>query len=90
VKNNVPKIRLSYFGSDSPDRYGIAYDWLPSFVLRDPNPANHNLDKRGWYAVSATDLEGVYFADVDLFGWLKAREPVAKIGYSILIYKVDE
>jgi hypothetical protein len=41
-------------------------------------------------AVSATNLQGVYFADRDIFAPLRARSPVARIGYSILVYKFDD
>jgi 4-amino-4-deoxy-L-arabinose transferase-like glycosyltransferase len=88
--HGIPRISLSYFGSDSPDRYGIAYDWLPSFYLRDPNPERHALAPKGWVAISATNLQGVYFDNKDIFAWFRSRKPIAKIGYSIFIYKVDE
>ncbi len=38
VKHGISRINLSYFRSDSPERYGIAYNWLPSFELQDPDP----------------------------------------------------
>jgi 4-amino-4-deoxy-L-arabinose transferase-like glycosyltransferase len=90
LRQGISKLSLSYFGSDSPDRYGINYDWLPSFVLRDSNPGQHSRAPKGWVAISATNLQGVYFDDVNLFAWLKGRQPIAKIGYSILIYKIDD
>jgi 4-amino-4-deoxy-L-arabinose transferase-like glycosyltransferase len=88
--NGIAKISLSYFGSDSPARYGIAYDWLPSYSLDDPRPDQHEKVLKGWVAISATNLEGDYFENKDLFAWFRQREPVAKIGYSIFVYKVDD
>jgi len=89
-KQGIARISLSYFGSDSPERYGIDYDWLPSFVLHDSNLGQHSVRPKGWVAISATNLQGVYFEDVNIFDCLKRRQPVAKIGYSILIYKIDD
>jgi hypothetical protein len=89
-RNNIPRIRLSYFGSDSPQRYGIAYDWLPSVVLVNPSPEKKKRAYRhGWFAISATNLQGVYFENKNLFAWLKDKEPVARLGYSIFVYHVE-
>jgi len=90
VQHGIARISLSYFGSDSPERYGIAYDWLPSFVLLDRHPAHHPSRPKGWVAISATTLQGAYLSDRDFFADFRKRKPVAKIGYSIFIYKVDD
>ncbi len=89
-KNGISRINLGYFGTDSPARYGIAYDWLPSVVLSDPDPENQTVNPKGWVAISATCLQGVYFDDRDLYVWFRNRQPVAKIGYSIFIYKLPD
>jgi 4-amino-4-deoxy-L-arabinose transferase-like glycosyltransferase len=89
-KHDISRINLSYFGSDSPERYGITYNWLPSFVLRDPDPEKHELSRKGWFAISATNLQGVYLDDKNVFAWFRERKPVAKIGYSIFIYYLDD
>ena len=33
-----------------------------------------------------TNLYGVYLFDHDLYAWLRARAPIATIGYSIYVY----
>ncbi len=84
----VKRITLSYFGADSPQRYGIEYDWLPSNYLYNPEP------ERDWrvmppgqlLVISATNLQGVYFTDKLLFSWLKQFKPIATIGHSLFIY----
>ncbi len=86
--HDIPKICLSYFGSDTPDRYGIAYDWLPSLVLRNPDPGRKEVTLHDYVAVSATNLQGVYFDNHATFAMLKSKKPVAKIGYSIFIYNL--
>ena len=89
-KNGISRINLSYFGSDSPARYGIAYDWLPSHVLLNRNPKKLEFAPKGWVAISATCLQGLYLEDKDTYAWFRGRQPVAKIGYSIFIYKVPD
>jgi hypothetical protein len=42
----------------------------------------------GIYAISATNLQGVHFADHDQFAWFREREPIDKLGYSIFLYEV--
>jgi 4-amino-4-deoxy-L-arabinose transferase-like glycosyltransferase len=88
-QHGIARISLSYFGTDSPERYGIVYDWLPSVGLPDPDPNHHPSRLKGWIAISATNLQGAYFADKDLFACFRTRKPLAKIGYSIFIYKLD-
>lgn len=89
-KHGISRINLSYFGTDSPTRYGIAFNWLPSWILFGSSPERHELPTKGWFAISATNLQGVYFDDKDLYAWFREHEPVAKIGYSIFIYKIDD
>ena len=82
----IPRISLSYFGSDEPSRYGIQYAPLPSFVLQGSPPEEWPLRLGRYVAISATNLEGVHFANKDLFAPLRQRKPMAKIGYSIFVY----
>jgi 4-amino-4-deoxy-L-arabinose transferase-like glycosyltransferase len=90
-KHAISRIQLSYFGSDSPDRYGIFYDWLPSYVLRNPNPEKDYISlSKGWVAISATNLQGVYFEEKNFYASFRDREPLAKIGYSIFVYKIGD
>ena len=44
--------------------------------------------KPGTYAVSATYLRGVYLINKKAFQYFWNKEPVAKIGYSIFIYRI--
>jgi len=88
-QHGISRINLSYFGTDSPARYGISYDWLPSYILYNPDPEKKKITL-GWFAISATNLQGVYMSNKDLYAWFRERKPVAKIGYSIFIYKMDD
>lgn len=88
----IKRISLSYFGIDSPTRYGIEYDWLPSHYLYNPTPEKLLDAKRNQFvAISATNLQGVYLEpNKDMYKWLMQYEPVAKIGYSIFVYDLNE
>jgi hypothetical protein len=91
AENDVEEVWLSYFGEARPDYYGIAYRGLDSFPprLMDPNtrPFYPHDPAPGMYAISATNLQGVHFANPDQFAWFREREPLDKIGYSIFLYE---
>ncbi len=88
-ERGIPKMKLDYFGGGVPERY--LGDRVERFdPQKDPRPTS------GWIAVSATLLQGGrgipaggYDRPTDYYRWLDAYEPpVAKIGYSIFVYKI--
>lgn len=91
-ENGVEQIWLSYFGEARPHYYGISYTGLDSFPPRLMNPQARPFypadPAPGFYAVSASNLQGVLFQDHDRLAWFREREPIAKVGYSIFIYEV--
>ena len=89
-ERGISRINLSYFGTDSPERYGISYYRLPSLVLRDPNPGGPKVPAKDWVAISATNLRGVSLKDRDTYAAFRNRQPFAMIGYSILIYRLED
>ena len=92
-ENGVNRVWLSYFGEGRPAYYGINTTGLDSWPPRLMDPAARPFYPHdpapGHYAISATTLQGVHFADHDQFAWFRARKPLAKIGYSIFIYEVE-
>ncbi len=91
AEHHIPRISLSYFGMDSPARYGIAYDWMPSYYLYNPDPDRvARLHPGQPFAISATNLQGLYLDDRDTYKWLLQYQPVAKIGYSIFVYDLGK
>jgi hypothetical protein len=91
LEHKINRVSLSYFGADVPQRYGIEYDWLPSHHLNNPNPGKPvNMLANRFLAISATNLQGVYFDNRDEFKWLRKYEPIAKIGYSIFVYDLND
>jgi hypothetical protein len=80
--HGIRSVRLSYFGTDLPEVYGVSYSLPSELEAYRPHP--------GWYAVSATNLEGLYsYPDLDRWAWLRRREPVAKVGHTIFVFRVD-
>lgn len=89
-RKNLSQINLAYFGTASPDYYGITCTHLPgapffaeSLISRPVLP--------GYVAISSTILSGVYLTpDWRLFyrGFL-SKKPVATIGNSIHVYWVE-
>ena len=90
--NGVDVVWLSYFGEARPEAYGISYQGLDSFPPRLMDPAARPFypadPAPGFYALSATNLQGVHFADHDEFAFFRARAPLDKLGYSIFLYDV--
>ena len=46
--------------------------------------------RSGIVAISATNLQNVYFSDKTFYDWLKEYTPIDKIGYSLFIYDLDQ
>jgi hypothetical protein len=89
-ENGVSHVNLAYFGTADPMYYGIDCTHLPgapTFAL--PSIAKPTLP--GYVAISATVLSGVYLpAEWRLFyRGFQAMSPVAQVGNSILVYRVD-
>lgn len=91
-EHEVEHVWLSYFGEGRPSYYNINYTGLDSFPPRLMNPQARPFYPHdpapGIYAISATTLQGVHFANHDTFAWFRDREPLDKVGYSIFLYEV--
>ncbi len=88
-EHGIKKIKLAYFGLNDPADFGIDYDYLPSYVVFNPKNVKETIELKGWFAISATMLQGVYLRDRNLYALFKEIQPVDTIGYSIFIYKFD-
>ena len=85
--HGIDRVWLSYFGSASPDYYGIRYNYLPSYHIFKPSPDRL---PTSFVAISATNLQGLYLlGNPDAFKAFREREPIAKVGYSLFIYRLD-
>lgn len=88
-REGIARVKLAYFGFADPHWFGIDYEYLPSVTLIDPvPPAGLSTELSGWFAISATLLQGVYLSEPDLYRVFRDMQPVAKIGYSIFVYRL--
>ena len=89
--NGVGKLKLSYFGSADPGYYGIDSEALPGYTSPHAARITREIRPGDTVAVSATNLQGVYLdaEDRPLMARLRALRPVARIGYSIFVYRPD-
>ena len=89
--HGVARLKLSYFGSADPAYYGIDAEMLPGYTSPHPTRVTRDVRPGDVVAVSATNLQGVYLdaADRPLMERFRSQRPLARIGYSIFIYRAD-
>jgi hypothetical protein len=89
--NHVESLKLSYFGSADPAYYGIEAEALPGYTSPHAARITRQILPGDTVAVSATNLQGVYLDPEDrpLMEKLRGLQPVARIGYSIFVYRPD-
>lgn len=91
-QNRVRSIYLAYFGTADPRYYGIRFVHLPGFPFYYAGHAPTDIGETPkYFAVSATNLQGVYLgpADREIISRFQNEKPIAKIGHSIFIYRLD-
>ncbi len=84
----IEQIKLSHYSWVDPAAYGIRYSPLPPAPgagTTIPHPYN---PEPGFYAISASPLQGLLLQDPDLYEWFRQREPIAQPGYGLLVYQV--
>jgi len=87
----VDQVYLSWFGVAPPEHYGVNYQYLPGWppfeneALRVYHPGR---PLPGFYAISATNLQGVLLDDPDTFARFRSQQPVEEIGHSIMVYEI--
>jgi hypothetical protein len=90
----IEQVNLAYFGKAVPEKYGVSYHPLASYLRFVEGPElsafNPYTPEPGWYAISATSLRlGMMTSEtVDLYAYFRDLEPVARAGYSIYLYRV--
>jgi 4-amino-4-deoxy-L-arabinose transferase-like glycosyltransferase len=92
-ENSEDRIKLAWFGTADPAYYGIDYDPLPGlthhFDLWWDVPFDTAKPEPGVYAISVSNLWELPLADKTVFAAFREREPDDRVGYSILIYRVQ-
>ncbi|NBD35885.1 MAG: hypothetical protein GVY30_07785, partial [Chloroflexi bacterium] len=79
-------VAYAHYSPARPATYGIDATLLPpspragDFAPWAPAP--------GLYAIGATVLQGPYAPDPNTYAWFRAREPEAKLGHALFVYRV--
>jgi hypothetical protein len=92
IEETAP-LYLSYFGTADPRYYGIRHINLPGGYVFAPQVKTLDLRTPCYLAISATNLQGVYFGPEfrDPYSeLLKDAKLVTTIGYSIFVYSVPK
>ena len=91
-ESGVNKIYVDYFGGTDAEYY-LKEKFAPWNGTKNPN----ELPKGSYLAVSATFLQGGrgepangFDSPTGYYNWLNSYSPIAKIGYSIFVYKIDQ
>ena len=89
--NPAPGLKLSYFGSADPAYYGITSEALPGYTSPHAPHITREIRPGDVVAVSATNLQGVYLEPEDrlLMERVRALRPIARVGYSIFVFRSD-
>ena len=90
-QNGIERVKLSYFGSADPWYYGIDAERLPGYTSPHAPRLTREIRPGDIVAVSVTNLQGVYLDPEDraLMARLRATEPIARVGWSIRVYRPD-
>ncbi|MFP4394541.1 MAG: hypothetical protein ACLFTI_04680, partial [Anaerolineales bacterium] len=84
--HNEEEVAYAHYSPARPATYGIDATLLPpspragEFAPWAPAP--------GLYAIGATVLQGPYAPDPNTYAWFRAREPEAKLGHALFVYRV--
>jgi hypothetical protein len=86
----IDNIRLAYFGTMNPAFYGINAVPAPGSLSFLWKIGEEDAVVSPYIAISATYLAGLYLPRPDTYVAFRNKRPVASIGNSILIYRLDE
>lgn len=89
-ENSISRIKLSYFGTADPKQYGIDFEALPSFAKLTGGRPPTAFRKGDLVALSATNRYSIYVDLGELTEHLRSISPVANVGHSILIYRLEK
>ncbi len=82
-------VYYAHYSPARPDAYiaDVEVDYLPPDPRAVPFTPWHPAP--GLYAIGATVLQGAYTPEVNTFAWFRQREPVARLGHALFIYRVS-
>lgn len=90
-EQDTESVHLSMFTFLDPAIYGVRYQPLTPMHGNTPAvfPSRFN-PSPGDYVISTTTLQGIPLADPEMFDWFRQREPDARIGHVMFLYRVPD
>ena len=85
-RHGIESVYLAYFGN----AHNIDYYELEALPMPTAQPVGLESRPPEHYAISATYLQIGDLSNLQAYSWLRAYEPMAKIGYSIFLYQLPE
>lgn len=85
-REGAGEILLGYYGNQDPALYGITWQNLPGAGHINPPPGHLVSGERVLAAVSVMTLQGMFSRNKDEYAFLRSREPLARVGYSLYVY----
>ena len=87
--HGISRIQLAYFGTLDPAYYGIEADPLPGTLTVQSRPKLESTPAPSHIAISATYLKGLYLWNRDQYASFRQQKPVAIIGHSIWVFRLN-
>jgi hypothetical protein len=82
------EVYLATFSSLDPALYDLRFEPIPP-TLGAPVTLPAPFDPApGTYVISVVPLQGVWVLDPDTYDWFRHREPVARVGHALFVYRV--
>lgn len=89
-EQKIETLRLSIFTFLDPAAYGVRYEPIAPMTGAPPVFPRRFNPEPGFYAISATTLDGVPLPLPSMYDWFRHREPKAKVGHVMFVYEVTE
>ncbi len=89
--SDIGEVRLAMYTGNVPEKYGLRalplpgpYEWpdAQGFHRFEPEP--------DIYVLSSSLLQGLRLQNRDTFDWFRRQVPLARVGYSLFVYQVQE
>lgn len=89
-EEGISEFALSQYTINDPHAYGLDFKPLPPWPEAPPVLPRRFNPEPGTYAISATTLQGVVIADVEMFDYFRKLEPVERVGHAMFVYQIEE
>ncbi|MBN1889218.1 MAG: glycosyltransferase family 39 protein [Thermoflexales bacterium] len=89
--NDIREPYLAIFAGSLPEYYGIQSRPLPGPYQAPTEYDFHRIQPApGVYVIGASNLQGLRLDDPDTFDTFRRQQPVARVGHTLFVYRVEE